>query len=479
MTPHDWSYTDAPCGLWADAWRPAIRLAGLYLFTATAWIVSSDWIVHQVNGQALQSWQLQTLKGMGFVVVTSVLLLSLVYPPLAHLTRSRQALARSRRVLHTLLGNLPGMAYRCLNDERWTALIVSEGAKDLTGHDAAEFRSGRRSLTQIIYPEDLDRIRQQVERAVEQQTPYCLEYRILRADGAVRWTWEQGRPIYDDHGKLEALEGFIIDIHERKRAEQLERERRQLVETRRAMERELGVIGHEMRTPLASLRAVAEVLMTESNTDLTQQEQLVRAIHDETIRMTEMANNMLEAARLRQAGMSGQWADVSLEALCDSAATVVRPLLDPSRITLDTQIDTPDLTMRGDFSSLRRLLINLLSNAVRHTHDGSIRIIVRDETDDQHRYVRLTIQDTGEGIHPDRAKLLGVAFALHGGRADHNSAGLGLTICRDIARSHGGHISFHSTPEEGTSFHIRLRAELESPHEACDAGEIEREAVLI
>ncbi|MFA9476901.1 ATP-binding protein [Phycisphaerales bacterium AB-hyl4] len=480
MATYDWSDNDPPRTLWAEAWRPALRLAGVYLVVATTWIIASDWVVDQITDDPVLVKQLQTFKGMCFVLISAGLLLFMAYTRLARLTQSQQELARSRRVLKTLLGNLPGMAYRCLNDGAYTPIIVSEGAKELTGYEAETFRNGQRSLIELLHPDDMLRVRQHVDRAVALKAPFRLEYRLPRADGTIRWVCEQGIPVFNEEGELEALEGFVTDIHERKRAEQLERERRQLVETRRSMEHDLGVIGHEMRTPLASLRAVAELLMTETNVDLGQQEQLLRAIHDETLRMTEMANNMLEAARLKQAGVSSQWDTVSLAELCQSATSVIQPLVNPTRVTLETEIEAAGLTMRGDFSSLRRLLINLLSNAARHTQDGSIRLCVRTEYDAEHHpCVHLSVQDSGNGIHPDRAKLLGIAFALHHGREDNSGAGLGLTICRDIARSHGGNISFQSMPGEGATFHVRLRTDLDGPQEADEDSAIESESVVI
>ncbi|MEX1016686.1 MAG: PAS domain-containing sensor histidine kinase [Phycisphaeraceae bacterium] len=480
MPTYDWSSTDPPRGLWAEAWRPAVKLAVIYGVMATAWIVLTDGAINLLVDNKTLTHQLHTLKGIGFVVTTGVLLSVLAYRRLASLTRSRAELARSRRVLNTLLSNLPGMAYRCQPDAPWQALIVSEGVKQLTGHDATAFLTGAMSLNDLIHEDDREMVRHQVAEAIAKASPYRIEYRMPHADGSLRWVWEQGQPIYTDAGELEALEGFITDITDRKRAEQLENERRHLVEARRAMERELGVIGHEMRTPLASLRAVAELLITDPVSDIQQQEQLLRAIHDETLRMTEMANNMLETSRLRESAVASPWEEVSLRELCQSAAAVIRPLLNPTRVSLQTHVEPADLTIRGDFSSLRRLLINLLSNAARHTHCGSIRVDVRSSEDELHgQWVHFRVQDTGAGIPPERAKKLGIAFALHHGQDDHSGAGLGLTICRDIAASHGGTISFDTRPGAGTTFHVRLLSTLDGPRLPVGPYAREHEPVAI
>ena len=132
--------------------------------------------------------------------------------------------ARSRdaeRRLSTLLSNLPGMAYRCLNDPDWSMQFVSNGCWELTGHRPAEFYSGEVTFGgHVVHPEDRGRVWQQVQRKVEGRRSFQLVYRIVTRDGQTRWVWEQGRGVFSEQGELEALEGFITDITAQKTAEQ-------------------------------------------------------------------------------------------------------------------------------------------------------------------------------------------------------------------------------------------------------------------
>lgn len=140
----------------------------------------------------------------------------------------------SHRVLLTLIGNLPGIAYRCNNDPDWTIEYVSDACFELTGYHPPDF-VGNRTLAygDLIHRNDREMVWQTVQEKVENQQPYMLEYRIKTKSGQEKWVWEKGVGIYSAEGQLEALEGFLFDITDRKAADELLREsegKRQLSE---------------------------------------------------------------------------------------------------------------------------------------------------------------------------------------------------------------------------------------------------------
>ncbi len=99
----------------------------------------------------------------------------------------------SRRRLSTLLGNLPGMAYRCRNDRQWTMELVSEGCLGLTGFPAADVQGNRVvSYASLIHPDDQAMVWEEVQAAVRDGRLFQLTYRIATAQGDMRWVWEQG-----------------------------------------------------------------------------------------------------------------------------------------------------------------------------------------------------------------------------------------------------------------------------------------------
>ena len=132
---------------------------------------------------------------------------------------------QSARMLHTLLGNLDGMAYRCRDDEHWTMEFVSQGCLRLTGYQPEDLLLNRRvSYQEITHGEDRERVNGVIRAAVISRKSYVVEYRLRRADGEVRWVSERGVGLYREHGTLVALEGIVFDITARKEAEIASRE---------------------------------------------------------------------------------------------------------------------------------------------------------------------------------------------------------------------------------------------------------------
>jgi PAS domain S-box-containing protein len=117
------------------------------------------------------------------------------------------------------MNNLPGMAYRCLNNKNWTMKFLSSGCDRLTGYPKEELLNDK-SLTfnDIILPEDRDYVAKSIQKQLDKNQPYQLEYRIKTKDGQQKWVWEQGRAIQINGADY--LEGLILDITERKKAEQ-------------------------------------------------------------------------------------------------------------------------------------------------------------------------------------------------------------------------------------------------------------------
>jgi len=136
--------------------------------------------------------------------------------------RNRETELRdSRRRLSTLLNNLPGMAYRCRNDRKWTMEFVSIGALELTGYEPEQLVDNQTvSYESLILSEDRERVWQTVQTALQERRPFQMNYGISAASGEEKWVWEQGMGIYSEQGEVIALEGFITDITEQRRAEE-------------------------------------------------------------------------------------------------------------------------------------------------------------------------------------------------------------------------------------------------------------------
>jgi PAS domain S-box-containing protein len=136
--------------------------------------------------------------------------------------------ASERKVLEDLTGGVtdlldhfPAMVYRCRNDPAWTMENVSAGCLAITGHPREDLLGNRKvSFGDLVHPEDADELWAECQASLDQRKQCDNEYRIIGADGAEKWVWDRAHGIYDSSGELLAIEGFIVDITQRKRAEE-------------------------------------------------------------------------------------------------------------------------------------------------------------------------------------------------------------------------------------------------------------------
>lgn len=274
---------------------------------------------------------------------------------------------------------------------------------------------------------------------------------------------------------LERTIRYVLMHQEKTR---LERERNSLRAAICDQEQVLGVIGHELRTPLAALRATSEFLLTEDARETDEWDVFLRSMNDEVIRMTNMVNDLLEAARLNSGSARWKWSRVRLEDVCQAALDQIRPLVDHGRVHLESLVDPAKLTMMGDEDAIRRLVLNLVSNAHKHTKEGSIRVVACVVDEAEGDVVEIEIQDTGEGIRPEIADQLGTAFVLNAGIAGAKyveGTGLGLFICKGIVAAHGGTMAIRSAPGKGTTVTVHLRAALTDPVPVSDDLRIDQD----
>lgn len=134
-----------------------------------------------------------------------------------------QRLADSEAQFRTLVSNIPGISYRCLADEQWTMLFMSDGAQEVTGYPAADFINNRvRTFSDCIHPADRQYVSDIVAEGLQNDNGlvFEMEYRLIHADGRIRWVREKGRGVYDADGALRHLDGAIFDITDRKQAEE-------------------------------------------------------------------------------------------------------------------------------------------------------------------------------------------------------------------------------------------------------------------
>ena len=177
--------------------------------------------------------------------------------------KAERALRESQRALLTLMSNLPGMAYRCRNDNKWTMEFVSEGCFDLTGYPPEDLINNRViSYAELIHADDRAPVWEGVQAALRKDKPFRLQYRIITERGDERWVWEQGRGVKAPDGRILALEGFIFDITDRIRADEaLRRSEQRYRDLARRLEHEAS---HDALTGCYNRRCMRNILANEA-----------------------------------------------------------------------------------------------------------------------------------------------------------------------------------------------------------------------
>ena len=187
---------------------------------ATAYAQGShrfDWVHRKKGGEEFPAEVTLTPIELGGKQVLLV-----VWHDLTERHKAEAALRRSEKQFRTLVGNIPGVVYRCLPRHPWTMLFISDGVEVLTGYPASDFlgEKPRRAFGDLMHPDDMEPIVRNTAEAVSKQRPYINEYRVIDASGEIHRVYAKGQAVYGDDGQPEFLDGTIFDITERQKAEQ-------------------------------------------------------------------------------------------------------------------------------------------------------------------------------------------------------------------------------------------------------------------
>lgn len=234
---------------------------------------------------------------------------------------------------------------------------------------------------------------------------------------------------------------------------------RALVPARLAYTRQSEFIAdasHELRTPLTMLRADAEVLLRGRDRLSPDDTLILEDVVAETSHMANLANSMLNLARLDSGSAQLEHDVVDLGDLADALAHRVGPLADERQINVRVEREGAALVI-GDRLLLEQAALVMLDNAVKYNHQGG-EVVVRATVEDGRAL--LEVRDTGVGIAAEHLPHLGERFyRVDKARSrEAGGAGLGVSIAQSIAARHGGSLSLSSEPEKGTAAILTLPA---------------------
>ncbi|NJN59793.1 MAG: response regulator, partial [Leptolyngbyaceae cyanobacterium SL_5_9] len=384
----------------------------------------------------------------------------------------------------SLIANIPGAVFRCVQEPNWKTEFISDVIEEISGYPASDFVDDRvRSFASIEHAEDTPRIHQLVQQSLQQRQPYSVEYRIIRANGEIRWVYEKGQGVWDGAGNLLWLDGIIFDVSELKQAEEelilknaaLEQARWEAETANRAKSDFLATMSHEIRTPMNAVIGMAELLLHTNPTP--QQQDFIATIRNSGEALLSIINDILDFSKIESAKLDLEENPFNLRTCIESALNLLAPKAIEKGLELAYLIDpqVPEVVV-SDMTRIRQILVNLLSNAVKFTEQGEVtvsvvarplpdRAIAADDSTLSTYALRFAVKDTGIGIPSDRLARLFKPFSQIDSSISrtHGGTGLGLTISQRLSELMGGRIWVDSALGSGSTFYCAVRVKAIAP----------------
>jgi len=300
-----------------------------------------------------------------------------------------------------------------------------------------------------IHPDDVDRITAALNHAVARDELYEADYRIMQADGSVRWVTARGRPERDATGLSVRMPGVLVDITTRKQLEEA------LRNADRRKDEFLATLAHELRNPLAPIRNSLEILKMprlDAGTLQKTTAMMERQVHY----LVRLVDDLLDVSRVMSGKIELRRELVELDNVIARAVETTQPLIAAQGHTLELSLPHDSLLLDADPVRLAQVVGNLLANSAKYSEaNGHIWISATRDQDD----VLLRIKDAGIGIAPDMLSHIFELFV----QADHaftkaqGGLGIGLTLARNLVHMHGGTITARSAGlGKGSEFIVRL-----------------------
>jgi PAS domain S-box-containing protein len=314
------------------------------------------------------------------------------------------------------------------------------------------------TFLQRVHPDDREMVNRAMQHALQHQTDYVAEYRVVLPDGSERWLASRGRLHFGKDGKAQQIGGVAIDITERKLAEAHVRElQKQLTRASRVsiMGQLATSIAHELNQPLGAILLNAEAAGLLLNQDPLPMGEL-RAILTDICKDDQRAGEVIR--RMRTLLLQHEFERLPLEVnlLAEDVLHLITGDAVSRRIEITTKLSPHLPCVEGDRVHLQQVLLNLIMNAmeaVSHEPLERRRLAVSTSltTDGA---VELTVSDSGSGIEPDSLPHLFEPFFT----TKKGGIGVGLSIADQIIKAHQGRIWVEKHPTGGAIFHVVLPA---------------------
>ncbi|MEE2565907.1 PAS domain-containing protein [Hyphobacterium marinum] len=323
--------------------------------------------------------------------------------------------------------------------EYWSPLFYR-----LLGLEPGEIEPSLEGFGELLHPDDTEKTFAAVDAHFKDGKPFHLEYRLRHKTKGYRWFLGSGQAAFDEDGNPVRMVGSIQDIHARKVAEQ------RLVTANRDLEQFASVASHDLQEPLRKVAQFSTLLEREYADVLSGNgETYLHFLIDGANRMSRLVNDLLTYARMGETALSIETVNVA-EMVADLRADLSESIRESgARVTVSAGAE-----IEADRELLRRVLLNLISNAIKYRSEAVPEIRVSVQQDGLTS--ELAVSDNGMGFDPEQAEAIFEIFRRLHRKETHAGTGLGLAICKRIADMHDGTIRAESVPGKGSRFILSL-----------------------
>jgi PAS domain S-box-containing protein len=360
--------------------------------------------------------------------------------------RTETALRESEIKFRAIANAIPHLVWSCLPDG--THDFFNDRWYEYTGLAADPAQSER--WPEIVHADDLERAHRLWQHALASGEPYEIEYR-LRYDptGEYRWCLTRAVPVDGADGQLLRWLGTVTDVHEQRLAAD---------ELRRASATKdefLAMLAHELRNPLAPIKAAADLLKLAGG-DNRRLSQAAGIIDRQVRHMTELVDDLLDVSRVTRGLVELDKRPLDMNSVVAGAVEQVRPLIEARRHQLEVRTGAGQAPVVGDHTRLVQVLVNLLTNAAKYTPQGGSIVLDLRVVDGA---VQLAVTDNGSGIEPSLLPCVFDIFTQGVRTPDRTQGGLGigLALVKSLVALHGGQVKARSEgPGRGSVFEVTL-----------------------
>jgi signal transduction histidine kinase/CheY-like chemotaxis protein len=334
--------------------------------------------------------------------------------------------------------------------------LFKAGAEETFFVESQTYEDLYRDIYVTIDPRDRPLVQAAWKDHVDNGAPYRPEYRIARADGVEIWVMGAVELFTDVTGRPTRLVGAMQDITARKLAERaLLQAKVEAESANRTKSTFLATMSHEIRTPLNGVLGMAQAMAADPLDPI--QRRRLDVVRQSGEALLGILNDILDISKIEAGKLELEEIDFDLGEIAANTQSNFASLASEKGLSLVLDIDKARGLYRGDPARLRQILSNLISNALKFTEAGEIRVAIT-HADGQ---LSIVVSDTGVGISQDSLSALFSMFT----QADSSTTrrfggtGLGLAICRELAELMGGSIEATSELRRGSTFTVVLPIE--------------------